>query len=369
MSGSRIPREAVEGPQREIVALLESSADCALRRATQSIREIAAQAIPPGLRDKRVIAGRSGERMMLNVEQERRPSNAGRVVRDLKDLEPAQADAEAQRWLAALLLRGRSTVVTVRDRLTPARSRALLAVNPENRRLSAAVVDRYARDISNGAWSDNGQTIVVAKDGMLNDGQHRCHAVVLSGREITVVFVIGVERETRFTLDQGKTRLAGDYLGMKGHADPIALAAVAGYIWQHEQIGRLSEQVMYRPTKNEILSIVEDRPSVAASLYSVQKKGGKNAGGRSLLAFCKYSFASVSDEVAADAFIAALIVGANLHLGDPILYARNRLTLNVGRLKPNERAELIFRAWNATRRRETPKTLIVSNGALPNLER
>jgi hypothetical protein len=65
----------------------------------------------------------------------------------------------------------------------------------------------------------------------------------------------------------------------------------------------------------------------------------------------------------------SLISGANLLSNDPILYARNRLMAE-RRLKLNEKAKLIFRAWNAHRRGEVPRSLIVNerDSTLPMVE-
>jgi hypothetical protein len=278
-------------------------------------------------------------------------------------------DAAAAVWLAGQIGDAAIAVRTVTGKLTPSLARLLLARNPDNRRLSADAVEKYARDIANGNWRFNGEPIVIAKDGLLNDGQHRCEAVVMAGEAISVVFVFGVDRESRFTLDQGKMRQAGDYLGMHGHSDPVALAAAAAMLWQFRSHGRLSTASVMRPTKGEVLAIVGQTPTLAAGLDVADRKGCNLVGGRAMLAFCHCIFAERAGTPAATAFIDSLLTGAALPSRDPILYARNRLSDMRGRLRPNEKAELIIRAWNAHRRREQPKTLAILDGALPPVER
>lgn len=278
-------------------------------------------------------------------------------------------DAVAAAWLAAQIEDAGDAVRTVTGKLTPSLARLLLARNQDNRRLSADAVEKYARDIVNGNWRFNGEPIVIAKDGLLNDGQHRCEAVVLAGEAISVIFVFGVDRDSRFTLDQGKMRMAGDYLGMHGHADPVALAAAAAMLWQFRNHGRLSTASIMRPTKTEVLATVGQTPSLSAALRVADRKGCNLVGGRAMLAFCHCIFGERAGEAAATAFIDSLLTGASLSSRDPILYARNRLSDMRGRLRPNEKAELILRAWNAHRRREQPKTLPILDGALPTVER
>jgi len=299
---------------------------------------------------------------MLNLGE------AGRTEKKVRALSP-DPDAAAAAWLSAHLAEGLSGVVTVTGKLTPSLARLLLARNPDNRRLSADAVEKYARDIANGNWRFNGEPVVISKDGLLNDGQHRCESVVLANEPISVVFVFGVDRDSRFTLDQGQMRKASDYLGMHGHTDAVALSAAATMLWQYRSHGRLSPQSVFRPTKGEVLAIVSQTPSLSVSLKVVDRKGCNLVGGRAMLAFCHCVFSERSGEAAATAFVDSLITGASLSSRDPILYARNRLSDMRGRLHTNEKSELIFRAWNAHRRHEQPKTLAILNGALPAVER
>lgn len=299
---------------------------------------------------------------MLNL------SEAGRTEKKVRALSP-DPDAAASAWLNAHLAEGMSGVVTVTGKLTPSLARLLLARNPDNRRLSADAVEKYARDIVNGNWRFNGEPIVISKDGLLNDGQHRCEAVVMASEAISVIFVFGVDRDSRFTLDQGKMRMAGDYLGMHGHSDPVALAAAAGMLWQYRSHGRVSTQSTMRPTKGEVLAVVSNTPGLAASLATVDRKGSNLVGGRAMLAFCHCVFSERAGTTAATAYIEALTGGAGLSSRDPILYARNRLIGMRGRLRSNEKAELIFRSWNAHRRGEQPKVLPILDGDLPPVER
>ena len=99
-------------------------------------------------------------------------------------------------------------------------------------------------------------------------------------------------------------------------------------------------------------------------------------GGRTVLAFARFAFSERAARGDADFFIARLWDGANLGERDPILYARNRLIqsrssgLKHGTgMKIGAKAELLFRAWNAHRLGEKPKTLQILNEKLPPLER
>lgn len=294
---------------------------------------------------------------MLNVVEAEPADNGFRAM---------SPEGRATKWINDQVAMAHGKVGVGVVEITPAMARAMLARNPSNRRVSESTVSKIARDIEAGNFVVNGESIIVANDGSLNDGQHRLCAVVEADMPITSVVVFGPARETRVTVDQGRSKMVGDYLAMEGHRDSNALAAAAGYVWQWQNLGRLSSQAGERPNKGEVLALVEAHPNLAKSVHAV---GGNGVAGRGLLAFCHWAFAVTSSQGAADEFMSALISGANLLSRDPILYARNRL-MSDRRLSPNEKAKLIFRAWNAHRRGETPKTLTVNDRevALPMVE-
>jgi hypothetical protein len=124
--------------------------------------------------------------------------------------------SEAQQ-LQAWLNRGRAEVFTVQTMLTPDLARLLLASNEDNRGVRERArgvrnVDSYARMMERGQWLLNGEAIVVASNGQLNDGQHRCLACIKADVEVPVLITFGVERHSRMTLDQGIGRNAADVI-------------------------------------------------------------------------------------------------------------------------------------------------------------
>lgn len=272
-------------------------------------------------------------------------------------------------WLDAIIARSQNRITTDVVELSPARARVLLARNPDNRRISLEKVAEYARDIENGRWPLNGEPIIVSKCGWLNDGQHRCEAVIATGVTILVVLVVGPERETRFTVDQGRARIIGDFLGMDGHSHANTLGAAAGYLWQYESRSQLAQGTKARPNKSEIRECVARHPDLVKSIAAIPTSGSSIVGGQSLLVFCHYVFSRRSPVADVDEFMAKLQSGVDLSGNDPILYARTRFIQQRGRLKLNEKAELIFRAWNAHRRGERPTKLPLLNGPLPPVER
>jgi hypothetical protein len=259
-------------------------------------------------------------------------------------------------------------VQTVVTDLTPEIAAVLMERNPANRRVKFKKVQDYAKDMKHGSWKFNGEPIIIARNGLLNDGQHRCAAVLESRTTIKAVFVFNVERETRDTLDQGVARTAGDYLSMKGHANTNDLAAVARCLWQWRTYGFLTNNGSYFPTRSEILDVVENNPGLIKSVHFVDRKNARQIGSPSVLGFCHFAFKSVAGDIPANFFMDALIDGTELKAGDPILTVRNRLILDRKSLRVPERAELLFRAWNAHRQGSTRALFRVAGGELPILE-
>lgn len=280
--------------------------------------------------------------------------------------ENKKAAAEIDRLVAEAASKGKPVTRVVQ--LTPVLAAVLLDRNPANRKLSERLVETYSYEIGGGRWVFNGEPIIISDDGLLNDGQHRCEAVVRAGRGIEVIMVVGVSRTSRTTLDQGRARTAGDYLGMDGYTDVNALAAAAGYAWQYQTYGMLNAK-SGRATKSEVMQFVADHPALPRSLTLFDNtKKVKHIGGKSVLAFCHFAISQVGRRENVDEFFIALMEGAGLPAGNPILYARSRLLQMSGTRDQNGKAEIIFRAWNLFRRNQGVTRMNLMGGVLPVLE-
>lgn len=309
---------------------------------------------------------RRKENHMLSVAEKKPKATLLKAVGS--DYVTVSPDMRAADWLEAQIAKSRNGVVSQIAELTPALARVLLNRNEDNRKVSDIIVASYARDMRNGAWQFNGEPIIVSADGKLNDGQHRCEAVVQADVSVRMLFVFGVHRSTRTTLDQGKIRSVGDFLSMGGHVNVNQLGAAAHAAWQYLAYGQLATGSSKRATKSEIIAFVEANPDIIKSVAFTHRKGADAVGGRPTLAFVHWALWQKCGRIKADGFIEKLIDGADLSSKSPILYARNRLINGRGRLKANERAELIFKAWNAYRLNETPRHF-ETTGSLPKLER
>lgn len=304
---------------------------------------------------------------MLNVAE--KPGKANLLTMVDSKYVTASPEKRMADWLESQVTKAQKDVLVQTVDLTPALARVLLSRNDGNRRISDALVTSYARDISTGGWTFNGEPIILSLDGKLNDGQHRCEAVVAADKPIKTILVIGVDRETRTTLDQGRVRSAGDFLAMNGHHTANVLGAAASLYWQYLTFGQLARGSTQRPTKGEVMRCVEQHGDIAKSVSFCQRKGIGTVGGHSLISFVHFAVWKRAGRMSADEFIKSLVDGVGLSAQNPILYCRNRLINERGKLRGNFKAELIFKAWNAQRRGETLRHIILTGNVLPKLEK
>lgn len=266
--------------------------------------------------------------------------------------------------------------------LTPELANYLLENNPDNRLIRQSVVDAYTRDMLTGRWHLNGEPIIIAANGELNDGQHRCWAVVTGGKAIPMVFVFGVERDTRITLNQGLQRRLSDYLQMEGTANATKIATVAGMAWRYMRTGtinaatgrRVGESSTFKDRKNakaskqELMDLIEQDRTIQRAVNVVggsDSKMMRNVAATSIFHFCHWLISKNNDPHEVVSFIERIITGAGMSAGSPELYVRNRLIAERGRIKPNEAAEVIIRGWNFHCRGDSVTRIPLSGGKLP----
>lgn len=93
----------------------------------------------------------------------------------------------------------------------------MLEKNKHNRPLSQLHVKRLAHEIAAGRWQYNGDTIKIANNDAVLDGQHRLWAVIEANKAINTLVVNGIEPEAFTTIDTlRKHRTFSDIVGMCG---------------------------------------------------------------------------------------------------------------------------------------------------------
>lgn len=98
--------------------------------------------------------------------------------------------------------------------ITPEIATLYLIKNYKNRRPSKNRVLFYAREMREGRWQYNGDSIRFDSNGYLRDGQHRLAACVKTGIPIVCDVIRGLPPECFETVDQGKGRTVTDFFDM-----------------------------------------------------------------------------------------------------------------------------------------------------------
>lgn len=268
-------------------------------------------------------------------------------------------------WLNRSIARGQTEVFTDRVYVSPGVANAILARNPDNRGLSVTKAEHYARDMAEGRWAENGETIIISQDGLLNDGQHRMQAVIDANLAVPFLFVFGVARSSRTTVDQGKARGAGDYLSMDGVQYAKNAATAAKFIIAYERTDGRNISQRSKITNAEIVARVKADDELIASAAYAHKRFTeyRSLFSHTVMATCHYILSDYH-KAEAETFLEQVAVGENIKRGDPAFAVRQAF---MGDKRERQDAmEIIFHGWNAYRQGR-PLKLAKCYGTLPAL--
>jgi hypothetical protein len=243
-------------------------------------------------------------------------------------------------------------------RVTPGLARVLLEHNSGNRNIARNRVEDYKNDLKDNRWKLNGESVKVAKDGSINDAQHRALAILESGRNALMFFVFGLDRESRMTLDQGVSRTAAGNLQMINVEDAATMSTVASFVLMARETGRLTRSSRGRPTRGAVQDFVlhyeqQLRSAIQFVQETIGRKGSlRNIATPALLAFSYFMLREKAGEARAQTFMRELLTGAKENgkavvPGDAVYTLRERLAdLSKQGAFSGDKAHLIFRAWN-----------------------
>jgi len=141
------------------------------------------------------------------------------------------------------------------ETITPRQATKLLESNVENNRpISDRHVQSLARDMKEGNWAENGETIKVCPQGSVLDGQHRLWACVVSNRPFTTAVVRGVENLDN--VDRNRPRSLANALHMRGYERAPKLAIALNTCWRWENTNWRS--YIAKPTISEAIRFLND---------------------------------------------------------------------------------------------------------------
>lgn len=247
-------------------------------------------------------------------------------------------------------------VHTERIFVTSEMARKWLRLNmPGNRPISEPRVKQYARDMKNGKWQENGDTIKFSDTGELIDGQKRLTACVECGIGFWSLIAYGVKREAFITIDRNQTRSTGQLLHLTaGISDYNNVSSALRWLTGFRDGIVLNHA---RPTSGEIADMLAAHPGVVESVAQAARVIRRfRAGPTGLVAFCHYLFTR-QDATLAELFFDSLATGAGLRESDPVHRLRERIIASSAsaskRIEAYELIALFFKAWLAEREQRT----------------
>lgn len=305
----------------------------------------------------------------MNLEDENKagnPHDSG-LLFSVSAPDRRRAQAVYDGWLVRFKREGKFAIFA---KITPALAEVILERNPANRKVSDLPLSRLETEFSSGLFETNGESIIIANTGELNDGQHRLMGCIRSGTTFETVVAFGVSRESRKTVDQGVRRTPGQQLRMLDYPNATNLAHAGRMLYQLVNLGRISRAPDHQPTTSQIIETVRTYPGLSIVVPYGQRAWSAKLGGVGLFAALRHFAELKAGESTAGSFFEPLATGADLRESDPIYILRTRLQNGRGdRLTEPERAILTAKAWRAYRRGSKIRILkIVPGEDFPGIE-
>jgi hypothetical protein len=230
------------------------------------------------------------------------------------------------------------------------------ATDFKNRPIKEGVILKYSRDMANGVWQMNGETMKFARrnngSAVMIDGQHRALACIRSGNTFQSLVIFGIDESTYTSMDSGSTRQPADFLSRSGHQYVHPVIAAARMSFAHKAGGNPTVRGRgSSATNQEILDIVAGAPELEDSAVAIYNIAGGHSKllAPSISVYLYYRFGQI-DADWRDLFFEGLYHGAGLKSKSPILLLRTRLIDNLSastKLTPTVKTALVIKAWNA----------------------
>lgn len=223
----------------------------------------------------------------------------------------------------------------------------MLERNNLNRPIIDQHVKRIARAITEGRWRFNGDSIKIAANNDILDGQHRLWAIIDANQSVETVIVYGIERDAFATIDTiRKLRSASDTVALNGvthHRQFIAAALQWLIRWQSGKLPR------YRAPENYIEnSAIEEaiglHPFIGSAVdRAVRLRGIANP---SIMAFLYYVLTN-RDAAIAERMMNTLEDPSGIGVNDPFFRLRSYFIDYRARRDPLVTIALAIKAANA----------------------
>lgn len=236
-----------------------------------------------------------------------------------------------------------SGVVYTVETITPAQAKEWLALNTDNRKFRRPVGEKYARDMGNGKWAENGTTVCFAEDGTLLDGQHRLWGCVKSNRAIISVIVRNLPAETQDTMDDLAKRTLADTFGFHSIQNQHTASAIVRRVLMWEN-GYRTNRGGYQVTKSESLQAWRTDPTLPVAVEAAIGMKRRKLVPASIVGLTYWIFSNI-DADDCEGFWNALHTGESLTADSPIYILREQIARYNSRAESGRIAETLVLAW------------------------
>ena len=157
---------------------------------------------------------------------------------------------------------------TITCLVTPQIAGWLLDLNTGNRPVLKANVERFRAILQAKRWQNTGEPVIVSREGVLNDGQHRLMAIKASGSTVELDVRLGVPREAFYATGFGKRRSTSDVLGVEGYSNTSCQASIARLLRAYDtgQMGTVRQTTLEPEEALRIIEGNDNIPHVAARI-------------------------------------------------------------------------------------------------------
>lgn len=161
------------------------------------------------------------------------------------------------------------------ETIDPGLAKVLLEANVRNRAVSMGHARSLARDMSAGKWRLTHQGLALDRDGRLVDGQHRLHAIVLSGCTVQMTVTYNVDPESFHAVDVGLQPRGIHQIVSLVRGTKYAASVVAGskVLWHVLEKNR-QEAIRNKFTESEVTDLLDVfEPDL---VWSIERLGSIN---------------------------------------------------------------------------------------------
>lgn len=238
--------------------------------------------------------------------------------------------------------------------ITPAIAAAWLKQNKKNRPVRRKHVAFLAGEITAGNWKVNGQSVIIAANEDIIDGQHRLLAVIESGKAIDTLVIYGVQPDAFSTIDTGAVRTGADALCLHFEDIPsctiMCVATAAQWCYRLERGYVLMRD---RLSNTDAIEYVKKHLSLIQCAETLQTFPRDNRPLSLGIGCALYEMFSRKNATLADSFIAALYTGEQITRTDPEWQLRHAFLRDAQRttkLPPTAKIRMCVKGWNYRRR-------------------